>query len=258
MDKILSGLVFLCVIGLTRTVTGQEVQDKLFEYPAGISASYGFGKYAVTDEYISKEKYSGNLPYFDLTWSRMHESYGYRLRFMYRGSSDIKNYNVSTEIVEAALSNAYLYPIAPVKVFGNNLFLYLGPTSEFYLYNNQPKIAVSGFDYAQSFAGLLSAGAMMEAFYPLNADLQIEGSFGCALLSLGLRMVDSEEDDTSPAKLLTFVAGTHGNFTLGIRYRVAGSMSIRADYLLQFTRISSWDPLLGISDNLIATLSYEY
>ena len=54
------------------------------------------GHCTVRDEYISKEKYSGVLPYFAASWSRFHNKYGFRQELEYRGSSEVKNYNIST------------------------------------------------------------------------------------------------------------------------------------------------------------------
>jgi len=246
----------ICII--TGRLSGQESDSSEFKFPAGVGVEYGIGNIAVTDEYISKEKYSGTMPFFTFYWSRMHETYGYRLQFMFRSSDDIRNNNVSTEIVEGALRNSYLYPLKPVNVFGKRTFLFLGPVSEFYFYYNQPKIAVSGFDYAQSFAALLSLGGCIESYFLLSENFSVESDFNISLLSLGLRMVDSEEEDVSPAKLLTAFAGFNGSFRLGLRYRLFTSLSVRLAYGLQLTRISSWTPLLAVSDNLIATLSYEY
>jgi hypothetical protein len=77
-----------------------------------------------------------------------------------------------------------------------------------------------------------------------------------AVVSLGLRMVDMEETDESLVKLLTFFAGTHGSFRLGIRYDLINNLSVKASYLLGVTRISSWDPLYAASDNLVFTITY--
>ncbi len=151
-----------------------------------------------------------------------------------------------------------MYPLSEKTIFGKKMFLFWGPASEFYVYYNKPNIAVSGFDYAQSFAALLSLGGSVETFVPLNDNLRVEGTLKLALLSLGLRMVDSEEEDVSPAKLLTVFAGTHGSFRLGFRYRLFSNLSVRAVYGLELTRIRAWNPLLAVSDNVIATLSYEY
>ncbi len=87
--------VLLVIIG---GLCGQESKKVNFEYPAGLAIEYGMGYFAVTDEYISGAKYSGTLPYVAVNWSRIHETYGYRMEFLYRSSSDIKNYNVSLRL----------------------------------------------------------------------------------------------------------------------------------------------------------------
>jgi hypothetical protein len=258
MFLVIKIIIVMVALILSGGLAAQDQAPADSVYPAGISIAGGTGHFAVTDEYISKEKYSGSLPYFSFNWSRMHESYGYRLGFMFRSGSNIKNHNISTEITEALLSNHFLYPLAPVSVFGRPMSLFAGPSSEFYIFYNKPDIAVSGFDYAQSFAALLSLGGRIESYLPLSKKFVVEGGLGLGLLSLGLRMVDSEEDDASPARLLTVFSGTHGNFDLGIRYRISEHLSVRAGYTFQLTWISSWDPLLAASDNMAAVVTYEY
>ena len=81
---------------------------------------------------------------------------------------------------------------------------------------------------------------------------------GLSILSLGFRMVDSEEEDVSPAKLLTLLSGTNAWFRLGIRYNLIDNFSVKVGYKLHLTRISLWDPLLSAIDNLIATVAYEF
>jgi hypothetical protein len=89
-------------------------------------------------------------------------------------------------------------------------------------------------------------------------DLQAESSMQLSILSLGFRMVDSEEEDVSPAKLLTLLSGTKASIKLGIRYNLIGNFSLKLAYKLRVTRISSWDPLLSASDNFIASLTIGF
>ena len=89
-----------------------------------------------------------------------------------------------------------------MTLFKNDLYIWLGPSTEFFFYYSKPNIAVSGFDYAQSFAGLLALGFKADAIYPLKRNFQLESSLGLTVLSLGFRMVDSEEDNQSPVKKL--------------------------------------------------------
>jgi hypothetical protein len=225
-------------------------------FPAGVSVEYGLGMYSVRDEYISKEKYSGTLPNIGVQWTRSHRTYCYHLSLDYRHSSDIDNYNVSTDVYHFALCQGFLYPLSKGSVLSRDLFVFLGPSTDLHFFSNEPQIAVSGFDYAQSYAALLSLGLHTRVIAPLGHGFQTEGQLGFGVLSLGMRMVDDEEEDVSPVKPLTVFAGTNLLFRLGVRYHLFGALSLKGSYGLQMTRISAWEPLLAVSDNLIVTVTY--
>lgn len=235
--------------------------DSLFchqKLPAGISVEYGFGSFSMRDEYISKEKYTGTLPHMGVSWSRSHEAYTYFLSLDYRNSSDISNYNVSTDVYQFTLHQSFLYPLTKWSLLSRDVFAFLGPSIGAHFFYNEPQIAVDGFDYAQSFAVLISLGLHTEIFMPLGHGLQAEGRLRFAALSLGVRMVDDEEEDGSPVKPLTVFSGTNALFRLGLRYHLVSGLSLKAAYDMQMTRISSWEPLLAVSDNLIMTATYSF
>jgi len=251
-------LISLAMLLFAGNSFAQDSLNHRAVFPRGISVEYGLGNYSVRDEYISKEKYSGTLPSFKANWSRFHNKYGYYLSLEYGSSSKIKNYNISTDIYQFALNQGFLYPLPAMSLFAREVYAFLGPSTELYFFYNKQNIAVSGFDYAQSFAALFSLGLNAEIIVPIRKNLQAEGSLGLSMLSLGFRMVDSEEEDVSPVKLLTLLSGTNAWFRLGIRYHLIDNFSLKLGYKLHLTRISSWDPLLSASDNLIVTVAYEF
>jgi hypothetical protein len=249
------------VLGLVLLAPGSESspEDPLSHqavFPAGISVECGLGQYSVRDEYISKEKYSGTLPNIGVQWTRSHRTYCYHLSLDYRHSSGIDNYNVSTDIYHFTLNQGFLYPLSRWSLFSKDLFVLLGPSTDLHFFANEPQIAVSGFDYAQSYAVLLSLGFHAQALMPLGQGFQMEGQLQFGALSLGVRMVDDEEEDVSPVKPLTVFAGTNLLFRLGVRYHLFRALSLKSSYGLQMTRISAWAPLLAVSDNLIVTVTY--
>ena len=237
---------------------GQDTLNFKTVFPSGISIEYGIGSYSVKDEYISKEKYSGTLPYYSFGWARKHNKYVYRLEMAYRNSNNINNYNVSTNINQLTLNQGFLYPLKKMTLFKNDLFIWLGPSTEFFFYYSKPNIAVSGFDYAQSFAGLFALGFNADVICPLKRNFQLESSLNLTALSLGFRMVDSEEDNQSPVKPLTLFSGLNSSFDLGARYYLFNRLSVKLAYKFELTRISAWDPLLSASDNLIIGLTYKF
>lgn len=251
-------LFTILILLLAENLQGQYPANKKSVFPEGITIEYGIGNYAVTDDYISTEKYSGSLPYYRLLWTKAHDDYVYHLGIDYRYSSDIKNNNVTTDIYQFTLNQGFNYELPAFTLFNNNTYLYLGPTTELFFYYNNQNIAVSGFDYAQSIAVLISLGFSSELFYPLSDKIYIETSLDFDLLSLGFRTVDSEETDESPAKLLTVISATNSVFRLGFRYYLIDNLSIKAAYLFNLTRINAWEPLLSASDNIIFTLTYGF
>jgi len=208
--------ICLVVLISIANLPGQDSLNAQNNFPAGITLEYGIGSYSVTDEYISKEKYSGTLPWFSVSWVKVHNDYIYRLDMSYRNSNEINNFNVSTDITQFTLNQGFLYPIGDISIFQKSLYLWLGPTTEFFFYNNDQNIAVSGFDYAQSEAGLISLGCDIEGIYAVNSGFFLESSLNFTLLSLGFRSVDDEEDDQSNVKFLTLFSGLNLSFDIGI------------------------------------------
>ncbi|GAF92364.1 unnamed protein product, partial [marine sediment metagenome] len=104
-------------------------------FPAGINLEYGIGNYSVKDEYISKEKYSGTLPYFNIEWIRFHNKNGYRLEFEYRNSTNIKNNNISAKVQQFTFNQDFIYPVGSFSLISKNVYAYLGPSVQFFYYD---------------------------------------------------------------------------------------------------------------------------
>ncbi len=239
--------------------SGQDTLNYNSVFISGITLEFGQGLYSVKDEYISKEKYSGIIPHFGLRWTKYHDDYCYMLGFEIQNSSDIKNNNVSTSIYQFTLNQGFLYPLSKFSFLSKELFTYIGPSTDLFFFYNKQNIAITGFNYASSFAFLFSVGVNSEFILPLRESLFIEGSLGFSVLSLGFRMVnDEDENEEAPAKLLTLFSGINGSFKLGARYYFLDNLSLKLAYRFQLARISSWTPLLSASDNLIISVSYGF
>ena len=239
-------------------LVAQDTTSQKLNFPQGISLEYGIGSFAVTDEYISKEKYSGALPYYGISWCKPHANYVYRLSMNYRYSSEIKNNNVKADIHQFTLKQGFNYALSKFTLFEKDVYAYLGPSTELFFYYNEQNIAVSGFDYAKSFAMLISGGVSSQLFYKLLKDFDLEANLDFSILSFAFRMVDDEETDESPVKILTLKSANNVVFTFGPRYYLLDNLSIKAEYLFHLTRIDLWEPLFSASDNVVFTLTYGF
>jgi hypothetical protein len=50
----------------------------------------------------------------------------------------------------------------------------------------------------------------------------------------------------------------HGGLEIGARYYPLKNVSLKAGYLLEILRISSWNFILSSSDNVFFSLSYNF
>jgi hypothetical protein len=242
-------LIFLFSVSVFGSdLAGQTGPSGAIAAPGGIMLRYGMGAYALKDHYISKERYEGLLPYYAVGWIRAHDRVVYKLGFEIGQSDQIRNYNVSTRIVSFRMSQGFLYPIKPVSLFRKNFGLWLGPTTDVYYFQNNPDIAVSGFDYTNSYATLLSLGFRFDGIYTLSERFSMETTVQTSLLSLGMRSVDREEEDQSGTKLVTPASGMNATFELGFTADLFQWFSMELSYRFELTRITAWDDLLTVSN----------
>lgn len=251
-------LLVACICCSTTVLDAQAPAGQPTPHTTGLSIHYGLGQFAMRDEYISQERYSGTLPYISASWSRFHEKWGHRLKLEFRHSAEITNHSVSTEILQAALLQDYMYPIGQVALFGKQAHMYVGPSFGFNIFmNNQNIAAQAAFHVDMSLAFLLSLGLNSDMVIPLGSKLLLEGSGRANLLSIGIRSVDVVEEDGVAGGLLTVLSGTITTAKLGVRYRIQDKLSVKATGMLQIMSIQKWNTILAVSDNLTLTLSYH-
>ncbi len=246
------------VLSIACQVSGQDPSPSYSDFPLGISVQYGLGNYSIKDKYISNEKYTGTLPFYSIGWTKGHDKYIYRLKMILRNSDQIDNYNVSTEITKLFLTQGFIYHLKERSLFAHYLNIWIGPSTEFLLNYNKPEIAVSGFDYAQSYAALVSLGLNVAAEYNLNHKLQLESCFSTTLVSMGFRTVDQEEDNRSPVKPLTLFSGMSSSLDLGVRYHLFTRLSVMVAYELDEFNINAWEKIISVSDNILIGLNYRF
>jgi len=247
-------VLLICASGMS----GQEESADPVLYPGGISLQFGMGPYALKDQYISPERYSGLLPSYALRWTRSHEKYVYSLGFGFGQSDDFKNHNVSSQVLSFKLSQGFLYSLKPVSLFQKKLGFWIGPTTDVFYFQNNPEIAVSGFDYTNSYVTLISLGFRGDAIYPLSKRFSMESSLQLTLISLGLRTVDSEEEDEAGVKLLSPFSGINASWHLGINYAPVEWLSLGVAYRYSLTRVTAWEDLLVAGNTGWATLQFRF
>jgi hypothetical protein len=250
---VVSGVVLAAV--LIQGALAQDTTTRLSVLPAGLSLGAGLGASALRDEFISQEKYSGGLPRFGVAWSRSHGGHAFELTLGFGRSTTIRNFNATTHVTRFSLRQAVHYPLPRFQLLSRDAYAFVGPSAELFLFLNEPRVAVANPNFMQSGVALISLGLSARVIVPLGYGLQSELTTRLSVLSLGIRVVDTEEEDESPAKLLTPLSGLNASARLGVRYRLYRRLSVALSSGGHVLRISSWDPLVAVDNDLALGLT---
>ena len=223
-----------------------------------ITFNTGINFIAVKDDYISDERYTGYSPSFLFDWTKINDSSGFHLSFGIINSAKVTNYNVSANIIEATLDLAYVYNIGDLNIFNRKIMFYLGPAPELFFHIRTQDIARGAIMDAYSAAFLFSAGVRLDMIMPLSKKWQFEGNIYSSFLSLGGKLIDFENTNTSMFKILTLFTGLSYNLNLGVRYGLFNNISLKAGYEFGFVRISAWDFFISAKDNFNLSLTYSF
>ena len=240
-------------------VPAQDTLNYKTGFPSGISVDCGLGSYSVNDEYISREKYSGTLPYLNVEWVRFHSKNAYRLEFEYRYSSNISNNNISAEVLQFTFNQDFIYPLGNFSLFSGRVYAYLGPSMQFFYNGINYDFASPGtFITPKTFGIIGSLGINTEFIYAVNNKLKVEGFLRSNLLSFSGKKYDEQKykNESVPTLFSVFTA-TKIDFDLSIRYYLVNRVSISMGYKFDLSRIDKWNPYIAASNSLIASLNFR-
>ena len=179
-------IILICIVSFLTTLQSlaQDTLTHKSVFPAGISVSYGQGSYSVKDEYISKEKYTGSIPYYNIEWVRFHNQNGYRLQFEYWKSTNISNNNVSAEVQQFNYNQDFIYPLGSFSFLAHPVYAYLGPSVQVFYYEIYYHFVAPGtFITPTSFGTIGSLGINAEFIYPFGNKFSMEGLLGSNFVS---------------------------------------------------------------------------
>jgi len=253
-------IISACILLLAIESPGQDTVNIKTVFPSGISVGYGQGLYSVKDEYISKEKYSGTLPYFNLEWVRFHNKNAYRLEFEYQNSNNITNNNISAEVMQFVFNQDFIYAVGSFPLFSRNVYTYLGPSVQFFYYDIHYNFAQPGtFLSPKTFGIIGSLGINTEFIYPVNKKLRIEGFLRSNLLSFSGKEIDEYKYKNEPTPtLLSVITATKIDCDLTMRYYLANRVSASIGYEFDLLRIDKWDPYIAACNSLIISINYTF
>ncbi|MBN2214832.1 MAG: hypothetical protein JW723_11355 [Bacteroidales bacterium] len=252
-------IISAIVLFVAAELTGQDTVNFKNIFTTGISVEYGIGHYSVKDEFISKEKYTGILPCYSIEWARFHHKNGYRLKFEYRISNNIKNNNISAEAKQFAFNQDFIYPVGSFSLLTKNIYIFLGPSIQYFYYDIKYDFVKPGtFIGSKTYGSTGSLGLNAAFIYQISAKLKIDGSLRSNLFSVSGKVIDEELFEETSPRFLTFLTTTKFDFDFYLHYNLFYKISVSLGYKFDLSRINKWNPYIAASDNLIIKLNYKF
>jgi hypothetical protein len=229
----------------------------------GISIEYNTDSKIVYDNYISKEKYTGNVNSFSVNWLRENKNYYSRLGLNYQGASTIHNYNVNADVTCLNIDKDLLYIIKRTGNSGHKRYLYIGPSIDFFLYYRRQNIAnggITGFLNAYSFSSSFSGSFNSEIYQLVSSHFCISGGIKISILSVGMRMFDLlESAEQSPIHLLGPFSGVSNKLKADIHYiRNHWCGSIGYSYQINALRHPDWESFYMSGNLFRLAINYSF
>ncbi|MFC2123493.1 hypothetical protein ACFLU5_01680 [Bacteroidota bacterium] len=260
MEKFITLLFCLLNLIIISDIYAQDSLQTNIRFPEGISLGYGIGNFAVIDEYISKEKYSCTLPFYNVEWVRFNDKNAYRMEIEYRYSNNITNNNISAKGGQFVFNQDIIYPIGNFPLFSRNVYAYMGPSVQLFFYDFYYHFVIPGTFISPETSGTIgSLGINTQFVYPVNNKLGVEGFLRSNLLSFSGKQYDEQEYENEPGPvLLSVFTATKLDFELSARYYVVNNVSMSLGYKFDLSRIHKWDLYIAASNSLVISLNYKF
>ena len=236
MLKICISLVFL-INGLSAQDNKSDVPDPLCR---SISIDKGIGICSVSDKQISENKYTGTIGSIGITYLGWHQTYGSYFKFKYENGQKIEYQNTSAAINNVLLSYGKVYSIKGLKLFHKGLYTYLGPSTDIYFHIRTQNASLNIMAPTVSYTVLFSLSLNAMVVYPINEQIECEGTLSATFMSFGSRFPNIVYKEINLFKLLPFYKGLRNSERIAVAYRPFNFLTLKIGYEFNLLGIRSF------------------
>jgi hypothetical protein len=261
MTKKMSVLFLMTIISsYSFLLFGQDSSAYQQNNPKSMSFDGGIGFLSIRDEGISKERYTGLLPYYGFSYYKYNKNEISGKEFSFFLGREIKNYNMSAKIIHFYYRGYTISPKYHFSMFSKPGILFLGYNDNFFLHYRTQNIAKGGFAVynAHSIFITHSLGLSASCHYQMHSKIQLKGIFHFGIISYACAgLVDPDKYDDALFKFTTFLDVIDSSVKLELQYQIHNRISASLGYQMYVNRITAWTYFLSANDNLFLTLNWH-
>ena len=229
-----------------------------------ISLLAGTGAAAVSDRYISSQRYEGPISAFAAGWTSIHDSVQTSVALELRHGSHIANHGLDAVLYNGGFEWSQGRPRSVWTLFDRPLVVSTGPFAGVQMHGRYQQVA--NRDYFSKFLSyllLFHGGIQGNAVMSVARSTSITAEAHLELLSMGFRTVDvtsptNNAEQPSAIKILTPFVQQHLHFAIGIQQSFDTGVDVSLRYRFHFLRNAAWDELRDAEDLVEMTVGYAW
>lgn len=228
----------------------QNLADSIPAYN-GLRLAFGTNAGAITDNYISNNKYSGTLQSITLSWSKIKDDRAFNFSTDFSRGEAFQDHEIANLSAEAGILStefSYYYLLSSPILFNKKSHFYLGPGFGTRLYAREQNIALGGSQENELISLFLELPTTINfmILYKLSPSFDILLVTKANVLSAGIR---SDADDDFVPFFLSGISAFHSILDLTLQYKVQNRVYLFTTLRNRFTRVEENDLLLNIGSS---------
>lgn len=215
----------------------------------GLIVEYGIGSSAITDEYISNERYTGTMPYIGFWYGRMKPTRGYQLGLTYQDGDDFENYSIRAEFSRVSLNFDQYYRMDQFQLFGKEAAWYFGPSVEYFEYELINRFSSNHKSFSELIMVSMGINALLEWKFAKNFTAAV--FLRSNVIGVNHKLHDESKYPDENSKLQTLFTANNLNGDLYVRYQPLRRLSIGLKGKAQYTRSTGWDKSISFTNSIL-------
>lgn len=246
-------LAILWMMAMTLPVSAQ---DSTATNRLGLSIEYGMGGVAVTDEYISKERYSGSLPYIGVWYGRLIDRQGFQLGFTFQQDPDLENHAVRAEYSRVNLNFDQFYRMKEFRVCSKPASWYFGPSAEYFEYEFISRVSANHNVFSELIMVSVGINSLLE--WRFTEKFTASAFIRSNVIGVNSKTHDERQFPDKNSVLQTLLTANNLDGDLAVRYRIVNRFSLGLKGKAQYTRSSGWDRSNAFVNTLLLIVTVHF
>lgn len=205
----------------------------------GLIVEYGLGGVALKDQYISKERYTGTIPFLGVYYGRLDERKGYQLGFTFQKDNELENFAIRAEYMRASLNFDQFFTVKSFLMAGKEAAWHIGPSVEYFEYELTNRFSSNHKAWSELIMASVGINTLLD--WQFGKKFTASAFLRSNVIGMSYKTHDERKFPDKNSILQTLVTANNLDAELAVRYKIVKRISLGLKGRAQYTRSTGWD-----------------